>query len=189
MGILKTKNIIMLLAAGIFMLSCATQKRLKDLNEEAVGAALSLSSEDAGDPEEWNDVPEVQKRDTIQIEDFDGKEVLIMRAVKDENGEMVATDVLDAATVTARFRNVAERRGKVDIVFRITVPEKMQYEDWQLRFFPIMHILEDTVALSPVIITGMGYREEQLKGYLNRIFSNLEQESKKSGGCCRQEEV
>ncbi len=175
MGILKTKNIIMLLAAGIFMLSCATQKRLKDLNEEAVGAALSLSSEDAGDPEEWNDVPEVQKRDTIQIEDFDGKEVLIMRAVKDENGEMVATDVLDAATVTARFRNVAERRGKVDIVFRITVPEKMQYEDWQLRFFPIMHILEDTVALSPVIITGMGYREEQLKGYqrYNRFLSSI----------------
>ena len=31
--------------------------------------------------------------------------------------------------------------------------------------------------------------KEQLQGYLNRIFSNLEQESKKSGGCCGQEEV
>ena len=40
------------------------------------------------------------------------------------------------------------------------------------------------------IIHGFTEEEkEQLKGYLNRIFSNLEQESKKSGGCCRQEEV
>ena len=31
--------------------------------------------------------------------------------------------------------------------------------------------------------------KEQLQGYLNRIFSNLEQGSKKSGGCCGQEEV
>ena len=39
------------------------------------------------------------------------------------------------------------------------------------------------------IIHGFTEEEkEQLKGYLNRIFSNLEQESK-SGGCCRQEEV
>ena len=40
------------------------------------------------------------------------------------------------------------------------------------------------------IIHGFTEEEkEQLKVYLNRIFSNLEQESKKSGGCCRQEEV
>ena len=31
--------------------------------------------------------------------------------------------------------------------------------------------------------------KEQLQGYLKRIISNLEQESKKSGGCCGQEEV
>ena len=40
------------------------------------------------------------------------------------------------------------------------------------------------------IIHGFTEEEkEQLKGYLNRILSTLEQESKKSGGCCRQEEV
>ncbi len=40
------------------------------------------------------------------------------------------------------------------------------------------------------IMNGFTEEEkEQLKGYLNRIFSNLEQGSKKSGGCRGQEEV
>ena len=49
-------------------------------------------------------------RDTLKIKDEDGSEILIMKAIKDEEtGEMVATDVIEAPTVTARFRNIAER--------------------------------------------------------------------------------
>ena len=99
------------------------------------------------------------------VEDPDGNQVLIMRAVKDENGEMVATDVLQAARVTARFRNVAERSGRVDLNFRIIVPEAMQDRDWQLRFYPDLFIREDSLRLDPILITGEGYRKAQLKGY------------------------
>jgi hypothetical protein len=92
-------------------------------------------------------------------------EVLIMKAVKDEEGEMVATDVISAAMVTARFRNVAERHGKVDLRFRIIVPATMRDSKWQLRFFPDLYMLGDTVSLDPVIITGLDYRRAQLRGY------------------------
>lgn len=88
-----------------------------------------------------------------------------MKAVKDEDGEMVAHDVIDAAVVTARFRNVAERNGRVDIEFQVTVPQSMQDSRWQLRFRPQMYILEDTLDLDPVIITGAEYRKAQLRGY------------------------
>jgi hypothetical protein len=99
------------------------------------------------------------------VEDPDGNQVLIMRAVKDENGEMVATDILQAARVTARFRNVAERSGRVDLSFRIIVPEAMQDRDWQLRFYPDLFIREDSLRLDPILITGESYRKAQLKGY------------------------
>ena len=116
------------------------------------------------------ELPEIEmgaepRRDTMVVEDPDGNQVLIMRAVKDENGEMVATDVLQAARVTARFRNVAERSGRVDLNFRIIVPEAMQDRDWQLRFYPDLFIREDSLRLDPILITGESYRKAQLKGY------------------------
>ena len=88
-----------------------------------------------------------------------------MKAIKNEDGEMVAHDVLDAAVVTARFRNVAERNGRVDIEFQVIVPQSMQDSKWQLRFRPQMYILQDTLDLDPVIITGAEYRKGQLRGY------------------------
>ena len=78
---------------------------------------------------------------------------------------MVATDVIQAARVTARFRNVAERSGKVDLNFRIIVPEAMQDREWQLRFYPDLFVAEDSLRLDPILITGEGYRKAQLKGY------------------------
>ena len=104
-------------------------------------------------------------RDTLVVEDPEGREVIIMKAVKDENGEMVAHETLEAAKVTARFRNVAERGGSVDLRFQILVPEKMQDSNWQLCFFPDLFVLEDSIRLEPVFITGSGYRKAQLKGY------------------------
>lgn len=159
------------------VVSCATQKKLATLEKDAMSAQIAVSKETN------NDIPELyvreQKRDTIEVQDFNGREVLIMKAIKDEKtGEMVANDVLDAAVVTARFRNVAERHGKVDIAFQITVPEAMQDGKWQLRFYPDLFVLEDSLRLDPVIITGNAYRKAQLKGYqqyerfLSRIVSD-----------------
>ena len=78
---------------------------------------------------------------------------------------MVATDVIDAAVITARFRNVAERHGKIDLRFEVIVPEDMIDKKWQLRFYPDMFIMEDSLRLDPVIITGEEFRARQLRGY------------------------
>ena len=102
-------------------------------------------------------------RDTILVTSDEGP--IIMNAVRDEDGNMVATDVLEAASVTARFRNVAERGSKVNIEFAVTVPQDMMDPQWQLRFYPRMYVLEDTLGLDPILITGQEYRNEQMRGY------------------------
>ena len=142
--------------------SCASQHKLKTLQSGTVRPSLSLTKEQDFIPDIRKDLK--AQRDTFVVKDGD-KEILIMKAIKNEDGEMVAHDVLDAAVVTARFRNVAERNGRVDIEFQVIVPQSMQDSRWQLRFRPRMYIMQDTLDLDPVIITGAEYRKAQLKGY------------------------
>lgn len=93
-------------------------------------------------------------------------EPFIMNAIKDtETGEMVATDVIRASTVTARFRNVAERMGYVSIGFDVRVPAVMADSKWQLKLTPRMSVMDEQVDLEPLYITGARYREGQLRGY------------------------
>lgn len=93
-------------------------------------------------------------------------EPIIMNAIRDsETGEMVATDVISASRVVARFRNVAERAGNVSISFDVSVPAEMASSSWQLKLYPMMRIQNDTLPLEPLYITGEGYRKGQLRGY------------------------
>ena len=154
---------IFLAAALLFLVaSCASQHKMKALQSGAYRPSLTLAREQEYIPDIRKDLK--AQRDTFVIKDGD-KEIIIMKAIKDEDGEMVAHDVLDAAVVTARFRNVAERNGRVDIEFQVIVPQNMQDSKWQLRFHPQMYIMQDTLNLDPVIITGAEYRKAQLKGY------------------------
>ena len=160
---MRVRTRIYVVTIGIILFSaCGTQKKIRDLHLNAAKATLALAQEQDFIPDIRKEM--VAKRDTFTVKDGD-REILIMKAIKDENGEMVAHDVLDAAVVTARFRNVAERHGKVDIEFQVIVPQSMQDSKWQLRFYPDMFIMQDSIRLAPVIITGNDYRRAQLKGY------------------------
>ena len=153
--------------------ACGASRKAQVLQQNAVSARLQLSDED--EPM----LPDLEmlkaKSDTIRVTGLNGEEMFLMNAVRDEDGEMIAHDVIDAAVVTARFRNVAERHGKVDLEFQVIVPEAMQDSKWQLRFYPDMFIMEDSLRLEPVIITGKEYRRAQLKGYqqYERFLSSI----------------
>ncbi|MBR5403546.1 MAG: hypothetical protein IK113_04920 [Bacteroidales bacterium] len=152
-------TIIILVLAG----SCGEPKKIQTLHNQQLSASLALSR---------NEVAEERKviasapRDTITVTGENGETLLLMKAVRDEeSGEMVAHDVINAAVITARFRNVAERHGRVDLRFEVIVPQEMMDTRWQLQFYPDMFILEDSVRLEPVIITGSEFRSRQLRGY------------------------
>lgn len=145
----------MLLLAG---LSCTPYRKIQRIRSGEVMMGLSVPEDK---PAEEDKPVEV---DSIRSTLSDGP--IIMNAIRDsETGEMVATDVISASKVTARFRNVAERAGFVTISFDITVPAGMSDSQWQLKIRPFMRIQEDTLALEPVYITGANYRNGQLRGY------------------------
>ena len=160
---MRTGTVITLAAAALLLFSCGVSRKAQSLARGDVSATLKLRDEEPLLPE--MEALRSHRRDTIRVTGLNGEEMFLMNAVQDENGEMVAHDVIDAAVVTARFRNVAERHGKVDLEFQIIVPEAMQDSKWQLRFFPDMYVLGDSIRLEPVVITGRDYRRAQLKGY------------------------
>ena len=148
----------MLLLAGV--LSCSPYRKMQKIRSGTVGMTLSVPEEPPIEEEEDNELQIDSIRGTLS------DEPIIMNAIKDtETGEMVATDVINASKVTARFRNVAERAGYVSISFDVSVPTAMSDSEWQLKILPFMAIQEDTVSLDALYITGEKYREEQLRGY------------------------
>lgn len=151
-------SILMLIVS--IMSSCGPYRRVEDIRNGDVAVSLSISDEIDEEPQEQDAVIIDSIKGTLS----DGP--LIMKAIKDsETGEMVATDVIQASKVVARFRNVAERAGYVSISFDISVPEAMASSQWQLKVFPFMKIQKDIVELEPVYITGEQYRRQQLRGY------------------------
>ena len=103
------------LSALALVASCSSQRKLAAIKNGNPSASLVLGKDVY--------VPEVKQaqtmRDTLRIKDDEGRELLLMKAIKDETtGAMVATETLDAAKVTARFRNIAERHGKLDLAPR-----------------------------------------------------------------------
>lgn len=159
--------------------SCGLQVKITRITEEGVTAGLRLPPETEYTLPE-TDIDLVSPRgDTMKVTGPDGEEVLIMRARKDETtGEMVALDRIDAAVVTARFRNIAERNGAVRLEFQVTVPEYMRDSEWQVRLYPRLEVMGEERMLDGIIVTGENYRKSQLRGYeqyrrfLSRIITD-----------------
>lgn len=151
-------KIVLMLFLALFV-SCSQYRALEKIRDGQVSLNLAIAQEQVEDT-----VTESVLIDSIRSSLTD--EPLIMKAIKDtETGEMVATDVIRASRVVAKFRNVAERAGYVTVSFDICVPSEMSSSEWQLKVFPFMAIQKDTVALEPVFITGEKYRGRQMRGY------------------------
>ena len=162
--------------------SCGIQPRkaVKRLNEVKPTAQLELAQERSIRPFDTTALAHHKTQDTIHV-NFEGKDHVLMKAIRGEDGEMTAFEELDAAVITARFRNIAERHGKVDLQFNIIVPESMRDENWQVRFYPDLFILGDSIRLEPVLITGDAYRRNQVRGYerYDRFVNSIIQDSTK----------
>jgi len=159
----KTGTIGIMLLVLALTWACGGSAKLRQVRRQEMQASLGLSR---GELEEERRIVRMGTRDTITYRDPEGREVILMKAVLDEDtGEMVAHEVIDAAVITARFRNIAERLGTVDIRFDIHVPAAMQDSRWQLRLSPRLYVQADTLTLPEVIVTGADYRKEQLRGY------------------------
>ena len=140
--------------------ACSPYGKLESIRKGEVAMSISVPDEKPLEDEPAADIVVDSIRNSLAGEPF------IMNAIKDtETGEMVATDVIRASTVTARFRNVAERMGYVSIGFDVRVPAVMADSKWQLKLTPRMSVMDEQGDLEPLYITGARYREGQLRGY------------------------
>lgn len=153
-----------LLAVSLSLFAgCGTARKLETLKDKGLSATLSLPSE--RDRRLVKDEMLGFGREESFVES-DGRRTFVMDAMKDEeSGEMVATERLDAAVLVARWRNVAERHGVVDMDFMIVVSDSLQDPSWQLRFDPVVYVAPDTLRLAPLFITGEDFRRYQLRSY------------------------
>ncbi len=162
---------------ALLTVSCSVDRKLGGIRSGNVRADVSIPSD-----EDFRKAKEEMMReivvDTANSQTSGGP--LIMNAIKDEEtGEMVATDVIPPSTVVARFRNVAERFGRVSIEFDMTVPKEMLESAWKVDLIPEMRVMGDTTMLEPVHLTGRKYRDEQMKGYAryNRFIASIVSDS------------
>lgn len=158
------KYTLSILLLALVLTACSSSYKVHRIRAKGTMPTLRLPGEKAlSEPVLPESAP---ASDTLTIKDEAGNEYLIMRAVRDEeSGEMVASEQLQAAVVTARFRHVAERGGQIELAFQISVSDSLMDSRWQLRFFPEMRLLGDTLQLDSVFITGKGFRKVQLRGY------------------------
>ena len=142
----------------ILMVSCTSYRKVQKIRSGEVMMELAVADEK---PLEEEEGPVI---DSIRSTLSDGP--LIMNAIRDDaTGEMVATDIINASRVVARFRNVAERGGYVSVGFDVIVPEEMHDSRWQLRIFPYMTMKGDRTPLDAIYVTGQKYRAAQIRGY------------------------
>lgn len=143
---------------------CSTQQKLQHVRKAGLKASLAVSPRPDRSPFAIDTT--AHSGDTLIVKNSEGKDIFIMKALRDEEtGEMVATDVLNAAVVSATFRNVAERGGRIVIDFRITVPAVMTDSRWQMRLQPVALLPGERLPLDEVVVTGESFRKEQLRGY------------------------
>lgn len=154
-------SVAALVASVVLVLSCSPARKARTLFERGVLADISIPGQSATEPDDLEQNPPVSGES-----ERESGEPLIMNAIRDdETGEMVATDIISASKVVARFNHVPERLGNVSISFDLMVPAALLDSDWQLRFSPVMEIAGEHRCLETVNVTGAGYRDRQLRGY------------------------
>jgi len=170
-------------ALFLLVFGCSTSNKAAKLAERNDEVELRLPSEENVKPSE---IDTVKRPETIIVKDEEGNDMVLMNAIlDDETGEMVATEVLDAATITVRFKRVAERRGKIDLGFEVVVPSVMLDNQWQMHLTPELYLIADNGAvldtsyLEKIVITGEVFRIRQLRGY--QLYEQLMKEIADSG--------
>lgn len=115
-----------------------------------------------------------QKADTayklpqmIKWTDENGQTRIVTQAERDSvTGEEITTVQLSEITVTARSKQIAERNGKINLDFIVTVPASLINNKWQLQLTPVAYKPQDTIYLEKIFLSGSDFAKMQKKGYL-----------------------
>lgn len=195
---MKNKRVFAIAAIGIVAVGCGISKKQANLLEKSPeGFNISALNDvnRAVDSAEFHhqkvDRPIVPEDYEALMPDTLETGELIMKNVKDEEtGEEILVDRIRPSLIVARFAQRQERGGKVPIDFEVRVPEYMIDDNWQVRLYPDLllmnshaaeHIREvlDSTRLNMMVLDGQDYRNRQLRGYerYERYISSIVSDS------------
>lgn len=171
---------------GLMLTACNTAQRLNRVeNNYRNSIRLPFRSE-------VRDTAKIKVPQYVTFKDNDGKDKLIMTAERDSvtgNYELTGGELAEV-TVTAAAKSVAERNGKVNIDFVVSVPGSLMMKDWRMVIRPYLDNSGERIDLDSLEITGtVNYnfnlrRRRQLnreQGSVSRSKSALEHRAEWAG--------
>ncbi len=105
--------------------------------------------------------------------DDKGKEHIVTEATKDSvTGEYITQMELSEITIVAKSKQVAERNGKINLDFIVTVPGELISNKWQVQAHAC-NKSADTLYLDRIFLSGADFAKMQKKGYMRyQAFMN-----------------
>lgn len=160
---MKKELFIPLVAAGIVVCACTSIRQIPTIVGTEGKVELLLPG---GEFDGTGGGSAVTAQTFKPVRKNDG-EPIIMSSMEDENGENVIRDSIIASVVTAKFTNISEHMGMVDIAFVIQIKSSSDFvkENTQVRLRPRLTVLQDTLDLDKVYLTSKVYRDWQDEGY------------------------
>lgn len=92
------------------------------------------------------------------------------------NKENISTVMMDEIVVSSQsVRNTAERDGKINVEFVVTVPKELQAENWMVNIRPVLLKGDLPDSLKELRFTGSKFRERQESDYrrYDRFLENI----------------
>ena len=158
----KTRHILPFAVFSGLLLSCSTAPRLA-----RVRISQPQMRETAADTN-------YQLPKQVTWTDEKGVQHIVTEAAKDSvTGEYITQMELTEITVVARSKQVAERNGRINLDFVVTVPGELISNKWQLQLTPVAYKLTDTIRLERIFLSGADFAKMQKKGYMRyQAFMN-----------------
>ena len=173
----KTVYILCCLACITLLGSCSAVVRMniKELRKQNTGVSLFLPTQTQRESDTYKYIVSKPDTDTLTMTGNDGRKYYLMRGTMDSTGTANLSEPLNEVVITARFKNIAERNGSVRMAFNINVPSTMLNPQWQVRLTPKAVMSGDTVSLEALLLTGIEYKERQMRGYelYNRFLAGI----------------
>ena len=150
-----TRRIIPFALLSGLLLSCGSEHRLARVRISQPGVREATTDTACKVPEQ------------IAWTDDKGERHIVTRAEKDSvTGEEITSVELSEITVMARSKQVAERNGKINLDFVVTVPGELVSNKWQLQLAPVAYKPSDTLYLDRIFLSGADFAKMQKRGYM-----------------------
>lgn len=158
----KTRHILPFAVFSGLLLSCSTAPRLA-----RVRISQPQMRETAADTN-------YQLPKQVTWTDEKGGQHIVTEAAKDSvTGEYITQMELTEITVVAKSKQVAERNGRINLDFVVTVPGELISNKWQLQLTPVAYKRTDTIRLDRIFLSGADFAKMQKKGYMRyQAFMN-----------------